>query len=214
MPELADILSITVHVACCGTSTAYLLAEMLAIFGLGLIVSRQRLSSQYCKEKDEDHDNNHLHIFWAPFLLLHLGGPDTITAFAPEDNELWLRHLFYLASQCIAVAESINEKEALQKKACEAILNISTEDEMLKDKQIFFIASALAKKLKAVPSDKKWLIISKLWVEQLSYAASHIRSYAHAVQLSKGGEFITIVWLLMAHFGLGDQYEINLGNPE
>ncbi|XP_017252111.2 uncharacterized protein LOC108222725 [Daucus carota subsp. sativus] len=110
--------------------------------------------------------------------------------------------------------ESINEKEALQKKACEAILNISTEDEMLKDKQIFFIASALAKKLKAVPSDKKWLIISKLWVEQLSYAASHIRSYAHAVQLSKGGEFITIVWLLMAHFGLGDQYEINLGNPE
>ncbi|XP_031385862.1 uncharacterized protein LOC116199587 isoform X2 [Punica granatum] len=30
--------------------------------------------------------------FWAPFLLLHLGGIDTITAYSLEDNELWLRH--------------------------------------------------------------------------------------------------------------------------
>ncbi|KAF7008332.1 hypothetical protein CFC21_023107, partial [Triticum aestivum] len=31
--------------------------------------------------------------FWAPFLLLHLGGPDNITAYSLEDNELWKRHL-------------------------------------------------------------------------------------------------------------------------
>ncbi|TXG68385.1 hypothetical protein EZV62_003320 [Acer yangbiense] len=37
-----------------------------------------------------------LQIFWAPFLLLHLGGPDTITAYSLEDNELWLRHLLGL----------------------------------------------------------------------------------------------------------------------
>ncbi|GKB50308.1 hypothetical protein Tco_0901061 [Tanacetum coccineum] len=30
--------------------------------------------------------------FWVPFLLLYLGGPDSITAFALEDNELSLRH--------------------------------------------------------------------------------------------------------------------------
>lgn len=41
--------------------------------------------------------------FWAPFLLLHLGGPDTITAYSSEDNELWLRHLLGLIVQ-IAVA--------------------------------------------------------------------------------------------------------------
>lgn len=34
--------------------------------------------------------------FWTPFLLLHLGGPDTITAYSLEDNELWLRHLIGL----------------------------------------------------------------------------------------------------------------------
>ncbi|XP_075666020.1 uncharacterized protein LOC142635836 [Castanea sativa] len=37
--------------------------------------------------------------FWAPFLLLHLGGQDTITAYAVQDNELWLRHLLGLVVQ-------------------------------------------------------------------------------------------------------------------
>ncbi|KAK1398660.1 hypothetical protein POM88_008523 [Heracleum sosnowskyi] len=105
--------------------------------------------------------------------------------------------------------ESTEEKDALQRKACETILRNNGEVKTHKDR-IFFNASALAKKLKVLPSDKKWLIISKLWVELVSYAASHIRTNAHAVQLSKGGELITVVWLLMAHFGLGDQYEINL----
>lgn len=35
--------------------------------------------------------------FWAPFLLLHLGGPDTITAYSMEDNELWMRQLLGLS---------------------------------------------------------------------------------------------------------------------
>ncbi|GLT41838.1 hypothetical protein SLA2020_158730 [Shorea laevis] len=32
-------------------------------------------------------------VFWTPFLLLHLGGPHTISAYALTDNELWLRYL-------------------------------------------------------------------------------------------------------------------------
>ncbi|CBI36716.3 unnamed protein product, partial [Vitis vinifera] len=47
--------------------------------------------------------NNVLLAFWAPFLLLHLGGPDTITSYSQEDNELWLRHLLGLFVQfCVA----------------------------------------------------------------------------------------------------------------
>ncbi|XP_024967459.1 uncharacterized protein LOC112507218 [Cynara cardunculus var. scolymus] len=39
--------------------------------------------------------------FWAPFLLLHLGGPDSITAYSSEDNKLWLRHLVFLVFQSL-----------------------------------------------------------------------------------------------------------------
>ncbi|OEL22027.1 hypothetical protein BAE44_0016954 [Dichanthelium oligosanthes] len=31
--------------------------------------------------------------FWAPFLLLHRGGPDSIAAYSLHDNQIWLRHL-------------------------------------------------------------------------------------------------------------------------
>nr|CAB3483914.1 unnamed protein product [Digitaria exilis] len=42
--------------------------------------------------------------FWAPFLLLHLGGPDNITAYSLEDSKLWLRHLLNLVVQVLGVA--------------------------------------------------------------------------------------------------------------
>ncbi|KAK1677134.1 hypothetical protein QYE76_037982 [Lolium multiflorum] len=42
--------------------------------------------------------------FWAPFLLLHLGGPDNITAYALQDSQLWLRHLKTLVVQVLGVA--------------------------------------------------------------------------------------------------------------
>ncbi|KAK6132742.1 hypothetical protein DH2020_033547 [Rehmannia glutinosa] len=40
---------------------------------------------------------------WAPFMLLHLGGPDSITAFSLEDNELWIRHLVRLIVELVTV---------------------------------------------------------------------------------------------------------------
>ncbi|KAH9310789.1 hypothetical protein KI387_025824, partial [Taxus chinensis] len=43
----------------------------------------------------------HTRIFgvWAPLLLLHLGGPDTVTAYSTVDNELWKRHLLNMVYQ-------------------------------------------------------------------------------------------------------------------
>ncbi|GLT50403.1 hypothetical protein SLA2020_238900 [Shorea laevis] len=64
---------------------AYLLADWIAIFVIGLILHAER-----------SHD---ILVLWAPFLLLHLGGPDTITSFSLEDNEFWIRHLLQLILQ-------------------------------------------------------------------------------------------------------------------
>lgn len=65
--------------------SAYLSADWVATVALGILA--RSLGS------NAPNQNHSLQSFWAPFLLLHLGGPDTITAYSLEDNELWLRHL-------------------------------------------------------------------------------------------------------------------------
>ncbi|XP_015697793.1 uncharacterized protein LOC102706976 isoform X2 [Oryza brachyantha] len=72
--------------------SAYLLADSTAIYTLGHL------------SVDGRSDEHQLVAFWAPFLLLHLGGPDNITAYALEDNTLWLRHLQTLAVQVLGAA--------------------------------------------------------------------------------------------------------------
>jgi len=73
--------------------SAYLSADMVASVALGNLARSQGDLS------GEEKANNSIQAFWAPFLLLHLGGPDTITAYSIEDNELWLRHLLGLVVQ-------------------------------------------------------------------------------------------------------------------
>ncbi|KAL5822381.1 hypothetical protein ACOSQ3_020294 [Xanthoceras sorbifolium] len=53
---------------------------------------------------------------------------------------------------------------------------------------------------------RKWEIISDIWVEMLAYAADNCGWKEHTQQLGKGGEFLTHVYLLMAHFGFTRQY--------
>ncbi|VVA29810.1 PREDICTED: unnamed product [Prunus dulcis] len=77
------------------TWTAYLSADWVAAVALGMISSFQQGEND---PESSTHSNSSqiLMVFWVPFLLLHLGGPDTITAYSLEDNALWLRHLLGL----------------------------------------------------------------------------------------------------------------------
>ena len=72
---------------------AYQLADSTALFTLGHMAIRARSP-----------DEQQLMAFWAPFLLVHLGGQDSITAYSFEDNRLWLRHLQTLVMQIIGAA--------------------------------------------------------------------------------------------------------------
>uniref|UniRef100_A0ACD5W9Y8 Uncharacterized protein n=1 Tax=Avena sativa TaxID=4498 RepID=A0ACD5W9Y8_AVESA len=72
---------------------AYLLADSIAIYILG----HMSLSSKYSQHQQ-------LMAFWAPFLLVHLGGQDTITAYSIEDSKLWPRQLLDFAVQALGVA--------------------------------------------------------------------------------------------------------------
>lgn len=78
---------------------AYLGADIVAVYALGILSRREDTASR-CHGRDATEAASHpLVFFWAPFLLIHLGGQDTITAFAMEDNNLWLRHLLNLVAQ-------------------------------------------------------------------------------------------------------------------
>lgn len=103
-----------------------------------------------------------------------------------------------------------------EKKACEQILKVKTyvKPSAVKgdrSKSVLFDGSILAKELKKLEKRDRWELMSKVWLELLSYAATHCDPRAHAQLVSSGGELITFVWLLMAHFGLGEQFKINKG---
>ncbi|XP_062115445.1 uncharacterized protein LOC133829695 [Humulus lupulus] len=91
-------------------------------------------------------------------------------------------------------------------KACEKILSAkpkvrSTTMKGDRSKSVFFDACILAQQLQN--EESQWEIMSRVWVEMLSYAAINCRPFIHAQQLSKGGELLTFTWLLMNHLGLG-----------
>ncbi|KAL0873816.1 hypothetical protein Bca101_023521 [Brassica carinata] len=79
--------------------SSYLLADLSANFAVALIAKNQ---GKHPKHDDELPQNKKLVALWAPFLLIHLGGPDTITAFSLEDNALWTRHFLWLVYQALA----------------------------------------------------------------------------------------------------------------
>jgi hypothetical protein len=71
----------------CSIWVAYAGADLVAIYALGVL------------SRDANAMENGTASLWAPFLLIHLGGQDTITAFSMEDSSLWKRHVLNLLVQ-------------------------------------------------------------------------------------------------------------------
>ncbi|KAH9718411.1 DUF4220 domain-containing protein [Citrus sinensis] len=163
-------------------------------------------------------------------------GADEITYNAREFSKLLSDYILYLlvSKPAIMDAVAVIAKIRLQdtcadavrffkekgiksnevKKACESILKVDTsfpprDVKGDKTKSVLLDASVLAKELQELEVGKKWKLVSQVWVELLSYAAFHCGPRTHAQQVSEGGELITFVWLLMAHFGLVEQFEDN-----
>lgn len=71
-----------------------------------------------------------------------------------------------------------------------------------RSKSVLFCGCKLANELMKFEDERKWVIMSKVWVELLSYATSHCGPSKLVASLSKGGQLITLVWLLMTYFGI------------
>ncbi|KAE7995577.1 hypothetical protein FH972_000357 [Carpinus fangiana] len=104
------------------------------------------------------------------------------------------------------------DQDEEHKQACTRILEVNTNVEPAvvkgdRSKSVLFDACILAKELGKLEGQKRWGLMSNVWVELFSHAASHCKANAHVAQLSKGGELITLVWLLMAHLGIGVHFQ-------
>ncbi|XP_059436852.1 uncharacterized protein LOC132169932 [Corylus avellana] len=83
---------------------AYLLCDWIAAVAIGLITKNKGEDARDHKPPKAGSHEAEFMAFWASFLLLHLGGPDTITSYAIEDNQFWFRHLTGLVVQLVSTS--------------------------------------------------------------------------------------------------------------
>ncbi|KAJ0014649.1 hypothetical protein Pint_21391 [Pistacia integerrima] len=112
---------------------------------------------------------------------------------------------------------SLSPRKKRRIEACRMLLGVKTYVPPNKvkgdrSKSVLFDACKLATELNEITDEKrKWNMITDVWLEILIYAASQGRGNQHARRLKRGGELLTHVWFLMAHFGMTDQFQISHG---
>ncbi|KAK8497051.1 hypothetical protein V6N11_050875 [Hibiscus sabdariffa] len=154
-------------------------------------------------------------LIWQPTMMSAVGGIGKI-----RSRDTCAEAERFFDSQVLpSRAKNMKRKGTLEVEACRKILSVTTDvrPEAVKgdrSKSVLFDASMLAQELNKLEEKgvDKWKLMARVWVELISYAGSHCRANTHAQQVSKGGELITFIWLLMAHFGLGEQFQINEGH--
>ncbi|KAH6809215.1 hypothetical protein C2S51_026998 [Perilla frutescens var. frutescens] len=118
---------------------------------------------------------------------------------------------------CAEATEFFNyEKILSEEKVCEMLSGVDTrfipsEVKGDRSKSLLFDARRLAGYLEKLEVDERWKKVTEAWLDMLTFAAAQCSWSDHAEKLSQGGELLTHVWLLMAHFGMTDQFQISKG---
>ncbi|KAI3797077.1 hypothetical protein L1987_39767 [Smallanthus sonchifolius] len=121
---------------------------------------------------------------------------------------------------CAEAARFFKEKGPVTEKveACKKLLEVDSLDVLPskvkgdRSKSVLFDGCRLSLTLKKMERERMWEVMSQVWIEILAYAATHCRGSHHEQQLRKGGEFLTHVWLLMAHLGITEQFQVSQGH--
>lgn len=124
------------------------------------------------------------------------------------------------AGKCISRKEGWNELQ--RRRTCSWLLRDYNTQSIVNLNINMIAAINLARKLRNTADDVEnlneinngwekevWEVLIQLWMGLLCYTATHCRGDVQ--HLSRGGELLTFVRLLMAHFGLkGDFNELEL----
>lgn len=104
-------------------------------------------------------------------------------------------------------------KNVKEKEASEMLMKEVNAENMLvgegdRSNFVIFHGCKLASVIGKFEQTFRWDIIVSVWQEMLGHAASQCKGRHHAQQLRRGGEYLTHHWLLMAHLGLTDHFQI------
>ncbi|KAJ3705470.1 hypothetical protein LUZ61_009175 [Rhynchospora tenuis] len=115
-----------------------------------------------------------------------------------------------VVKKILEVEGKLEEKRARQllEETTEGSGGNSVEDDKETGVSVLVDGCKLARELQKLHQKIRWLLISEIWMEMLGYAAIHCDSYQHARALSRGGELLTHLWLLMAQLGVVEEHKM------
>ncbi|KAF7847685.1 hypothetical protein BT93_L2725 [Corymbia citriodora subsp. variegata] len=172
------------------------------------------IATELCYNKDESENNHRKYSKVLSDYMLHLmiKEPDLMSVVIGI-GQIRFRDTCADLDRFLSDESKTNITE---ENVCESLLSVPTPLSSIevkgdRSKSVLFDACILAKGLETL-QENKWEIVSEVWVELLAHAAINCRPYMHAQQLSKGGELVALVWLLMVHLGLSEQFQIARGH--
>ncbi|KAL8139937.1 hypothetical protein V2J09_005958 [Rumex salicifolius] len=162
-------------------------------------------------DKDEDDSGGSAHKYISKTIanyLLYLYALQPNMMFGAAGRENVLRRYYGVSViegiKSTSISVEVAEVEPDDGSSCKfgilsSELVIKTNDDRVKaEKQMKEVS-------KYLKNGAKWEVIARVWVELLCHAAISCRASVHAAQLKEGGEFLSFVWLLMLHLGIGPE---------
>ncbi|KAM7515652.1 hypothetical protein LguiA_005235 [Lonicera macranthoides] len=176
--------------------SVYMMADWVAVSSLGKLSDVTFVDSS---NSNNNVLNNKLMAMWTPLLLLHLGGPDTITAYSIEDVRVYLRH-------ALGVFVQYGERSWVLWRANSAFQQPLLPIRFDNSKEI----DALKKE---VPSEGMMLALSYIWLQNLLPCLASFGNINYDLISSKvteimWGEYGVETALKFFEFQLGFMYDM------
>lgn len=172
------------------------------------------LATDLCYHTDDDDDENRKFKREIPVLLSNYMVHLLITS--PFMLPSGIGQIRVQDTRAEAIEFFDGQRNISRREACEMLLKVDTrlppsQVKGDRSKSLLFDACRLAQSLRSPQVGERWEKITQAWLDILTFAAAQCKWSDHAEKLSQGGELLTHVWLLMAHFGMTDHFQISQG---
>ncbi|KAH0466870.1 hypothetical protein IEQ34_004108 [Dendrobium chrysotoxum] len=98
-----------------------------------------------------------------------------------------------------------SKKNVKVDEVCREMMTTPMENE---DNAFFNIARVLAHLMLLIKNEKRWQVMSKVWVQLLIQGVQNTKAITHVKQLSRGSELFTFIWFLTKHIFIAEFLDV------